>query len=715
MDVKKLIVGFLILATAAGTSAFIISVAGDTTALSTPPSHAAATSTIPGPNAFVENAAQNSGGNGIVTYSSTASSSSDPNNLTDQLANTFFAGVVAANPNGLTQGAGGNSTLVAPDVQTIANQVASLPAATNLQIPNWDIEAEQEPLKITTGSSQADIASYSKALNDIINQRFIQTGISAMVGETNENPDQANYIESQIKAALADTGKLPTPAPLASFQQSLVRALVYENNVLALVKSGDSDPLKTSLILQAEQDKYNAAIQNLETQAQKASVLNGFSFGTPAPAAQNGGLRDPMALLVGIFGIQTAHAQWLTFDSGNFGEWLLKFANDIALQIAKNSIIALMQREVLTAIQGSGAPEFVTNWGETLVNAYQQSALSALDSAVSCVNSAFAPQIQLTLGAFYKPDNNFQCVDSFQAALGDYSAQEFYNNFNDGGFLAYGASMLPSGNYYGGLYGTAQEVAAAAQIGEQATQDKTTSAGGFTGSEICADGSNPNGTHLVCTDSQGLQESPIATSLSPGAPLSCPAGTKTTYEPNNGQCTSGQPQITTPGEFTGFSAHAAISSGPALVTAANDIAGLLNAAANSLISTLSNTAIQSAQNALNQGLAGGGTATSAPTSGGILGIQSSTIKGGGTPPAPVPLACSPYTQNASAGAAVVVGASGGTVDTSGNLPTYDWVSSDNQTGVGFTFSPAFTVGGTYTITLSDSANDQPATCMVIVK
>ena len=49
-----------------------------------------------------------------------------------------------------------------------------------------------------------------------------------------------------------------------------------EKNALNLVQNADSDPVRTALIAQGEQDKYEAAIQDLQTQLQKAASVNGF-------------------------------------------------------------------------------------------------------------------------------------------------------------------------------------------------------------------------------------------------------------------------------------------------------------------------------------------------------------------------------------------------------------------------------------------------------
>jgi hypothetical protein len=59
-------------------------------------------------------------------------------------------------------------------------------------------------------------------------------------------------------------------------------------------------------------------------------------------------------------------------------------------------------------------------------------------------------------------------------------------------------------------------------------------------------------------------------------------------------------------------------------------------------------------------------------------------------------------------------ASGGTFDTSGNSPSYNWQSSDGQTGTGMEFDVTYNATGTYTITLTDTAGDAAATCVATI-
>ena len=581
VDVKKLIAGFLIVGSAAAGSGLILASIPAPSATQTPgvPQIAGVGNDAPSPvgsNAFVQQAdTQNYfpviDPSAIPLANATSNDpKSNPDNITDALAGAFMNGVTAANPDGPQNDENGNPVITDPDAQAIAMAMASTTAMNDLNPPDWNVEAESQVIKTVSGASPTIVSQYSNALNSIVSSRFINTGIVAMMNAQTQDPSKALYIKSQVAGALSDTLGLSVPAPLINLQKSLVKVFVYEKNTLALLNNANDDPVKTSLILSDEESSYNAAIKDLSTQMQNAATLQGFSFGiTPNDPANRSGV---LALFDAVAGIKTAHATgWLTFDVSNFGEWLYNFAKDVALQILKNTLIALIQRKVLTWVQGSGAPRFLTGWATTFINAYEQTALSAINSQMACVSSFFAPQLRLTLTAFYKPNSNV-CANSFQAALNGHSLQQFYNNFANGGWVAFGSSILPSGNYYGGLAFQAQTVSFNAQNQKQATMQKATANQGLKGDEICADGSNPNGNAAQCSAADGSNDYNVepdcgngkwdpatATCVDASGNHStpdnwgCAAGDRTVIEPNNGQCADGsEPIVTTPGTFTGL-------------------------------------------------------------------------------------------------------------------------------------------------------------------
>ena len=151
--------------------------------------------------------------------------------------------------------------------------------------------------------------------------------------------------------------------------------------------------------------------------------------------------------------------------------------------------------------------------------------------------------------------------------------------------------------------------------------------------------------------------------------------------------------------------NSAIDASPKLITAANDIVGLLNALMSSLLSSLANAAISAASSAVNSGL-----------NGGVASVPPASIQGGGTSTVQtLTLTCNPPMQTASSSFLVNYGAVGGKNDANGYPPAYTWSATTGDTGSGALFSTSSSIPGTYTISLSDSTGDAPSTCRLIVQ
>lgn len=700
--VKKLIAGFLVVASGATIAALILSFAGN------PSSGATASGESETPQIIGVGSPDDAalGGNAFVPppvvsneeAMAALATSSDPTNMTDAFANAFVNGVISANPYGPINESNGDPVIARPDTQTIAAMAAASPAVQNLTVPDWDFDAASHAIKATTSSSPDDIAAYSNALNAIANKYFVSTNLAQIVNTDTPDPTQLPNVAAQIQGALNDVTALKVPAPLTAFQKSFVKMMVYEKNASQLAQNADSDPIRASLIFQAESDKYDAAIAELGAEMQKASALDGFSFGVKKTSERGG-----VAFVNNLLRIPTAYAALPVlniFDTTGFAEWTKKFLNDLILQILKNTLISLIQRKVLVWIQGSGAPRFITNWATTLVNAYTQTAIAAINSQMKCAFPAFMPSMKVTLGALYKYSSQSNvCANAFQAALAGNSFKQFSNNFMNGGWVAFGASVLPSGNYYGGLFFNAQIVENAAQNARSVRQTEALAANGAQNGKKCANGSDPRvGTHTVCYNPDGPD---YAIDASGGD--TCDTSDTPLVMPNDNQfCSDGTVPvaINTPATAVNLSLGSALDASIKNTVSIKSLEGVVNAMVSSLLYSLANQLVLSVNNAVNNGL---------------TGINPSSITGGGTPPAPQPLTCLPGTQTTSTTVPAFLTATGGKLDANNNFPTYSWQSSDGATGTGESFSETYVTRGAYTITLSDSTGDPTSTCSVVVQ
>ena len=279
IDVKKLITGFLILAIAAGCSGLIFSLVN----FSSPATANTAggitigadTGAAEDANAFLPTETQVQQVVAALApelASSTMSvSSTDPTNFTDDVAAQFVNGVIAANPNGPTgTDAYGNPTFSTPDVNALAMSIAGTPTTKNLQIPNWNIEAESIPIATEVTSSTAALTSYSNAVNDIMNAHFNNNAqMQSILGDQSGGTDTSDlaYIEAQTQSALQDVASLKVPTPAVAYQKSLIADLVYEKNLAQLNNVAQTDPVKASLLFQQEDNQFYYAQMNFLVEA----------------------------------------------------------------------------------------------------------------------------------------------------------------------------------------------------------------------------------------------------------------------------------------------------------------------------------------------------------------------------------------------------------------------------------------------------------------
>ena len=524
--------------------------------------------------------------------------------------------------------------------------------------------------------------------------------------------------------ALSAVMQLNAPPLFAPSEAALIKLLVYEKNWSGLFNTAATDPARVVLSLQLERNNYDDAEASFNTIFQDALQNKMFSMGADT------GEKNSVAAFIDdflSFSVKTAdaqatpltvpvydplvHAAVLAGSTAQIHSGWLKYlenlALDIGLQLLKNTLMAQIQSHVLKWIQGSGAPRFVQNWGDDFANAAIMSATNYINSNFACIGSSVFPGIQIVMNAIYKPGNN-ACAAQFQSQLSQGNLTSFINNFSNGGFVTFAQTLLPSNNFYGGLFFTAQGVGQTAQQSQSLFSVKTTAQQGFKGTETCADGSNPNnGTHLGCLDSNNL--------LDPNAPASgtCPAGDTPTTIQNNGTCSNGLgPTTQSPGQMTAQMLDKSIGTAPQLIAGTNGAApgvaaALINALAISLINSLASTLVTTASGAINGAINNLSTYSSSQLDAAASATPTSTSV--------TALTCSPANQSATIGTMVAVDAWGGTYDANANPPTYIWTSSpDNQTGAGDEFDVTYNTPNTYSITLTDSAGDPAALCLITV-
>jgi hypothetical protein len=634
---------------------------------------------------------------------------SDPNNLTNVFANSFIDGLNTANPDGITANQSGTPELSAPNTTVVAQEVASSQAIQDMAVPDWDTEAQFQPIKITSSSSPSAIAQYSASLNSILNEDFVSNGLQSQIDNQTVDPSNFPYVYSEIKQALSDTLAIQTPASLVNLQKSLVKVLVYEKNTVQLAENAGDDPVKTSLILEDEQSKYSSALADLQQQMQKAAPL-GVSF--------NNSTQTSIPLIAKIFGAQPAHAQWLTFDATAFGQMLLDELNKTILQILKNVLTSLIQKKVLTALQGNGAPKFVTSFAAEMVNSFQSAAIKTINTEIGQAPANQQAALKLLTTAPYTAPNASSSLGTVGPNSG-VTASSSFTNFGD-----YLSEFNSGGNVWANAMAIHDSALAAGSNNQAAKTTQNVAQQGFTGSQSCTDGSDPvNGWSMQCDDG-----------LPPYSDGSCPDGDTAEWDPNGGLCANGaQPTIKTPGQITGQMSNTAVNTGSANITSADSIAGLLNALTDSLLNSLSQSAINYANSAVNGVL-------NSNNDSGLSGISTSTATSTASSSAQIGVQCLPSVQpstfststfTATANVSAGGGAINATCAINGNCPTtensdgtpiYNWSAPGSVQGgsgttvlSGSSLMLTYTVPGTYYATVTASTDYSQAKCEIDVQ
>lgn len=756
IDVKKFISGFLILAVAAIASGLMLSYFGGSNSAVAPSAEAPAGPQIVGIEATSSGAFADQNLLSTATSTddfqaeltaqlnttSTEALENDPSNLTNVFANSMLNGLVSANPDGVQTDSSGNEAVNAPDYQVLATELSGNPAVQSIKAPDWNAEAAGEKIIITNDNSQTAANTYITALQGIYQKYIGGSDIGSILGE--ENPGDAEIINTHTQQALNAALAVPTPSSLVGFQKSFLTLLVYEKNSAALIENANSDPVKTSLVFQAEEPNYDTAINNFQAQWQKAAGGEPF----PTTPTNESFISDPgsnqfLSIANQFFGINTAHAQLAVFDaavfgveSGNLsvnsaalGKTIEKYVEDILLQILKNVLTTLLQQKVLTWIQGSGAPRFVTNWADELTNSFATYAQNKLSNWMQCIPTYQQPIINALLTTPQTSLNNV-CGAEFNSQL-SYNLQNLSTHFTN--FTDYLDLFQPGGNSWGLVLQVQDSVYAAGATAQQANTNQNIAQQGWSGTYVCDDGSSPHGTRDVCVSSDGKNYT-----INPNDPNdTCDPSDQLEFIPNNGACADGSaPTLTSPGQATGQGFFSGLKSGAENLTSATNIAGLLNALLSSLLNTLAQSAINYSTTALNNAINGTGGSQDA----GLVGINPDSITVASTTVEQSGAQCIPVQQtsifNASTSQATAsFSAAGGAIDSTcaasnscpstenpDGSPIYSWLApgslsaaSGTPPQTGDSFFTTYSATGTYAVTVTASTDNSTSTCEVTVQ
>lgn len=138
----------------------------------------------------------------------------------------------------------------------------------------------------------------------------------------------------------------------------------------------------------------------------------------------------------------------------SFFTWIETFIRTTLMKTLLDQLVD----QIIGFIQGDGEPKFVTDWQGFLADAGNQAAGKAFQEieALNFLCSPFSAQLQIALFPETRPfSERAQCT--LDKVVGN--IQDFYDDFQNGGWIAYGTAWLPQNNFYGSFLNAASHIA----------------------------------------------------------------------------------------------------------------------------------------------------------------------------------------------------------------------------------------------------------------
>lgn len=583
-NLNKLVIGFLALAIITSTSVLIFSgnyFNGPGPAASEGATQKKGAVKVPA-NAFVESLA------GTGRPSSTPSVTSDglpavtpTGNLTETLAQHLAQEMVAENPLGPQTTDQGLSLVLPEEPEAILEKLA----AAN---PDLEKEIQREALvviaekdvKVVSNYTVPDFQAYAAAIQSIASGNLSQAQIEAIIRDL--PPAEAlSTLEVLLESAIIQAKKVSVPAPLTDLHKNFLRILEYQRKALALASSQD-DPLRASLILEENIENYELAASQFNNELEKAnSLLQDISGVYPADESLN--------FLENLFSVKKANAfaifgVQISFDPAVFGRMVWNFTRSVLLETLKDRIIHQLVNQVIRWINGSGTPQFVTNWRAFLDDAANKAAGDVIYKVAPQLCSSFGPLIRLSFTVTPPLEQPVVCTLDQVVS----NVRNFYNDFNQGGWIAYSTMLQPQNNFLGAFIITSDIVALESAKAREEAKNKALASGGFTPQQQCAKSEFRN-KWQQCV-------------LERGGEAQCRG------IPNVTEAVCTEYQVTTPGSVTQQITTAALNSPISRIVNAQDIAALTSAFVNAALNRLTSAAIGGLR-----ALTGGGSIAGAAT------------------------------------------------------------------------------------------------------
>jgi len=533
MNPQRLIIVFLTLSGAAALAAFLISgSAPEPFAQGTPPLAAGLS------NAFTE-----------ALPADPVPAERNDRNLTDKLARTFAEGLLINNPEG-PRTVVKEDVLVAPSPEAYLEQFLSTPgtvtALTIAQAETISRGTAPGSVPVLEEASEEERSAYLRKFTEIFDANLLVPEIQALLEES-PSPEIFNSVSGVLAQSAKRLDALKPPKEFLSLHIAARESLVRLDEIISLSPES-SDPLKALLSLEENHRAVLAAAERLTAESKK------LPKSISALPAGSGFFPTAHAVVVPINDPAHTAVTW-----GKLGKMLADWAKDYFKEKLKDLVVNRLTRAMVGWVKGeglsAGQPRFVTNWERFMDDVVNQAGGSIIESVAPELCQSFGPLVRVAVEPIGARGPRFRTSCTLDRVVSN--IQDFYDDFENGGWLAYGAAYQERNNYFGSLLAVNEEVMSAISKAKEAKRDETVAAGGYLGSVVCV--------------KWGWKEAP-GTTTSSGLPV-LPQG--------NFECL--ERKTTTPGSTVGSVVNQALLSSMHRIVNADRLTELMNALVDSAL------------------------------------------------------------------------------------------------------------------------------------
>ncbi|TSC59771.1 MAG: Uncharacterized protein LiPW15_791 [Parcubacteria group bacterium LiPW_15] len=589
-NIQKFIVAFLILAAVTSSSVFFLL---DNRALDGTlgaEDNNAVTATLDGQKVFVEKIPT------VPGYVSPLASLSDIKygsgaNFTDYVTDKLAAGVLEANPKGPVMKNGVPNVDLPKDLASLTDVTGLLPGSFAPTIDNRKVSLLKD---YTTEDLLNYLENSKSALSD-----DLALGLSGLT-KASLSADSMPSITAIYDQTEGKIYGAKVPVPLKNFNSALL-GFVNSQRVFF----DQDDPVKALIAIQNPElaiGKYQKALVNEVKNLEKnlPQILAAAKDNQPDKA---------YAVLHAVLGVEKAYALLPDIIGGisNILNYISKVISDVwgyamkvlasnewlrklLTEVVKNQLVKKMISQIINWVNGGGEPQFVNNWQGFLGDAVNTAAGGVITKYAPQLCSNFGPLVKVSLlpapNVDYGATNNpYSCtLDRVVANI-----DQFKNDFQSGGWLAYGELLKPQNNIFGSMVLLSDAMVTAGDKAKEAAQADAGSGSGYKSQTECVDQVTYNQPEQIGSISS--EADARATFGSDYIDSDCPGGGQPCTRVI--ACNSSNPDAkanTTPGDVVA-KAGAEVSSSPVdRIVNANDLTGLVVAIANSALSKLMTSA-----------------------------------------------------------------------------------------------------------------------------